>query len=206
MINVKITKDFTGILKGNIKDLADKERQIRDLKLIRGNVIEVSIEIERQLNFMISDILFGGIKNRQSEIPHQARGEIRFFEDFILNTNNLTFGAKLKILRSLKNTCSFLKEDEAEVNEVVQLLQKVMEWRDNFAHGEIMFKTTQEGMSDKPYLFYYKENRPQEKILNNDFFDSVANPLYNNADTKIRALRTKLNTKFETKKPTFKFD
>src|SRR3989344_9276026 len=118
MVNVKITKDFTGTLKGNVKDLADKERQIRDLKLIRGNVIEVSIETERQLNFMISDILFGGIKNRQSEIPHQAKGEIRFFEDFILNTDHLTFGAKLKILRSLKNTCSFLNEDEAEVNEI----------------------------------------------------------------------------------------
>ena len=48
MVKVKITKDFKGILKGNIKDLQDKERQIRDLKLIRGDIIELTIDIERQ--------------------------------------------------------------------------------------------------------------------------------------------------------------
>ena len=48
MVKVKITKDFKGILKGNIKDLQDKERQIRDLKLIGGDIIELTIDIERQ--------------------------------------------------------------------------------------------------------------------------------------------------------------
>ena len=206
MINVKITKEFKGIFKGNVKDLEDKERQIRDLKLIRGNIIEVSIGIEKQLNYLISDILFGGVKNRQSDIPHELKGEIRFFEEFILNTNYLTFGSKWKILRSLKNTCSFLTEEENEANEIIRLLQDVMEWRDNFAHGEIMFKTTEDGFTEKPYLFYYKENKPQEQILDNEFFDNIMNPLYNNADNKIRELRTKINKKFETNKLKFEFD
>ena len=43
MINVKITKEFKGILKGNVKDLEDKERQIWDLKLISGNIIEFTL-------------------------------------------------------------------------------------------------------------------------------------------------------------------
>ena len=205
MVKVKITKDFKGILKGNIKDLQDKERQIRDLKLIRGNVIELTIDIERQVDFIISNILFGGVKNRQGEILHEAKGEIKFFEEFILNTNFLTFGSKLKILRSLKDTCSFLK-DEGEINNILTLLRKVIEWRDNFAHGEILFKTTEESMTDVPFLFYYKENKPQEQILNNDFFDKIMNPLYNETFTKINELRDKINKKFGTEKPKFEFE
>lgn len=206
MINVKITKEFKGIFKVNAEDLEDKGRQIRDLKLIRGNIIEVSIGIEKQLNYLITDMLFGGVKNRQSEIPHELKGEIRFFEEFILNTNYLTFGSKWKILRSLKNICSFLKEEDGETNEIIRLIQNVMEWRDNFAHGEIMFKATEEGFTEKPYLFFYKENKPQEQILNDEFFDNIMNPLYNNADNKIRELRTKINKKFETNKPKFEFE
>ena len=49
MVKVKITKDFKGILKGNIKDLQDKERQIRDLKKMKPLVGVFEKKVKKML-------------------------------------------------------------------------------------------------------------------------------------------------------------
>lgn len=205
MVKIKITPEFSGIFRGNIQDLQDKENQEKGLREIRGNVIAICVDIESQLNYLITDLLFGGVKNRQSDKPHELKGEIRFFQDFILNTNYIQLGSKVKIFRSLIDTCSFFEDSKKEAKDLSTNLRSVMEWRDNFAHGDIMFETTQEGISEKPYLFYYKKNKPQRQILNDEFFDNVMNPLFSDTLNKIVEIRNSLNKKFEKEKPSFEF-
>ena len=182
------------------------DRQHRGLRLIRGNAIELTVDIEKQLEYLISNILFGGIKNRNiEENQHEARGEVRFFEDFILNTNHLTFGSKLKIFRSLYDTCSFFNDVKEECKTLATNIRKVIEWRDRFAHGEIAFKTTESGVTKEPYLFYYHDNKQKEQILNNKFFDEEINPLFSETHKSITNIRTKVNEKFKDDKPNFLF-
>src|SRR3989338_4187701 len=153
MASVKLTKEFKGILKITPQQIEDMNKQHADLILIRGKIVESTIEIEQQLNWLISNILIGGIQNRASNKPNktqgeieilgnkvskpiETKGEIRFFENFILNTNHLSFMAKIKILRSLRKVCSFLNRDK-DCKVLVKNLQDVAEWRDKFAHGSI---------------------------------------------------------------------
>lgn len=203
MAKIKLTKDFTGQFKISLDQLQEMDRQHNALKGIRGNVIEITIDIEKQLNYLISYTLFGGAKNRQSDVPHETKGEIRFFEEFILNSTFLTLGSKLKIFRALYRKCSFFKDYEQTCEDLATNLKKVMEWRDRFAHGEITFKTTKDGFSDKPFLFYYFDNELKEQILDNKFFDEVMNPLFNEAYNQITDLRGNIDKLFEKDKPKF---
>ena len=134
--------------------------------------------------------------------PIETKGEIRFFENFILNTNHLSFMAKIKILRSLRKVCSFLNRDK-DCKLLVTNLQNIVEWRDKFAHGSISFKTTRNGYSKNAYLFYYEENKPKERLLNQRFFDNIIIPLLSNTRRDIDKIRNKVNKLFKKKKPTF---
>ena len=203
---IRLTKGFDGKFQLNLEKLQDMNRQHTGLKGIRGNVIEITIDIEYQFNLLISNLLFGGDNNRASTIPHETKGEIRFFEDFILNTNHMPFGAKIKIFRSLYKRCSFLKKYEQDCKKLASDLQNVVEWRDRFAHGSIQFKATKEGISNEPYLFYYADNEPKEQVLNNEFFNEIINPRFNKTYNQLTDLRGKVNGLFQSEQLFFDFD
>ncbi|MFZ3077234.1 MAG: hypothetical protein WA139_02165 [Candidatus Aenigmatarchaeota archaeon] len=179
-------KNAGGKLTLDIRNIMEMDKQLNDLLTIRGRVVEKSIEIEEQLNFLTSSLLF---KNQINKL-----GEAKFFEDFIMNTTHLAFSSKLKIFRSLYKICSFLKEREEISKSLATQIQKIIEIRDNFAHGDICFKDVKPPLT--PYLFYYRENEPKEQQLDNNYFDSL-NLLYKKTFEKLDILRSHINKSFE---------
>lgn len=190
---IRLTPEFSGKLAINMDQIIEMDRQHHGLKFIRGNVIEITIDLEKQLEFLISTVLFGYEKN----------GEAKFFVEFMLY--HLTFESKIKIFRSLYKTCSFFEDLRKECEELTTKIKNVNNWRNRFAHGEIAFKTTENSVTKEPYLFYYYENEQKNKILNNQFFDDEINPLFLETQKEITIIRNKIDEKFKENKPTFSF-
>ncbi|MBI4895295.1 MAG: hypothetical protein HY831_02255 [Candidatus Aenigmarchaeota archaeon] len=195
MIKIKADDGFQGVIKGTKEEIIQKGNLHRALREIRGNLIESTIIIEQELNLLVSNILFRGHKNRTSGKPHEIKGEIQFFEDFILNSSHITFGSKIKLFRSLCKTYSFFKDKD--LSNIATNLKKVAEWRDRFAHGDIYFKTYGERLSDHPYLFYYHDAKQKEQTLNEEFFVEIINPLIQETYTQLNVLRKDVNEKMD---------
>ncbi|GEM_PF-4640974 len=202
MIKIKPASGFTGVIKGTQKEILEKGELHRALREIRGNLIESTIMIEQELNILISNILFGGEKHR-TDGPRKVKGEIMFFEDFILNSTNITFGSKIKLFRSLCKTYSFFKD--RDLSSLATNLKKVTEWRDRFAHGDIYFKADDDKLSDHPYVFYYHDAKQREQVLNEEFFVEVINPLIQKTYEQLAKLRKDVNERMYKEKSEFLF-
>jgi len=98
------------------KDLLEKDRQESILRAIRGNAISVSIDIEKQMDFLISNLLFNGNKNRIGK-PNTTK------EDKVRTTG--------------KNPLKFAREefernvDKYSKSEIVAILKYTLELIDN---------------------------------------------------------------------------
>lgn len=189
-IKFKVGEEFKGVIKATKEEIEAKKMQQTVLRLVRGNMIDSSIKIEQELNLLFSNILFGGNKNR-SKNSHDAKGEIQFFEDFVLNSSHMTFGSKIKLFRSLCKTYSLFRDKD--LSNIATNLKKVAEWRDRFAHGDIYFKSIQDKLSENPYLSYYHDSKQREQKLDEDFFVETINPLINETYSQLNELRKEIN-------------
>jgi hypothetical protein len=170
---IKVTKELAEEFKRNggkiivsEKDLTEMSSKFGSLLTVKGRIIDASLRIERELESLISSLLFGMAK----------KGEAKFFERFILNTDHLNFSSKLRIFRSLYKTCSYLKMKEPECSALATRIRGIMEIRDNFAHGQIIFRDIRPPIV--PYLSYYKENEPKEQKLDESYFNQI-NDVFN---------------------------
>tara|TARA_B100000315_G_C14364752_1_gene490115 strand:+ start:104 stop:739 length:636 start_codon:yes stop_codon:yes gene_type:complete len=211
-MRIRITPEFLknnpkGTIKSDLNVIKDRDQQEDELNRIIGRIVTRCTELERQLDFLITDLLFGGIKNRESKIPHKTKGEVKFFQDFILNTDFMDFSSKWKIFRNLYKLHPFLNNQGELPRELAKDMLQVTTWRNRFAHGELSLKLfSADDISKEPYLFYYAENKPQEQIINNELFDDVLNPLFDGISKKMSEMRDKINEQFNKGDPNFTID
>ena len=81
MASVRLSKGFKGKLKITLQQIENMNKQHADLILIRGKIVESTIELEEQLNWLISNILFGGVQNRAGDKPNKTEGEIEILQN-----------------------------------------------------------------------------------------------------------------------------
>ena len=114
--NAKVLEEIRKYLDYDEKDLLEKDRQESILRAIRGNAISVSIDIEKQMDFLISNLLFNGNKNRIGK-PNTTK------EDKVRTTG--------------KNPLKFAREefernvDKYSKSEIVAILKYTLELIDN---------------------------------------------------------------------------
>ncbi|MBD9471239.1 hypothetical protein [Pseudoxanthomonas sp. PXM01] len=137
-----------------------------DLATIEKNgaeLIMVTVLLESRMIEAVSRLLF-----RKADEVHKPR---EFFVAEIMGTSDFSFAFKRRVFtRLLEHTGALearvIKELKADLN-------KVMNWRNAFAHGRVLHE------QDAGYLLQYYSGGPQDLVLDDAFFEKVESTVRN---------------------------
>ena len=139
---------------------------LEDLATIEKNgseLIMAAVMLEDRMIEATSKLLFG--RSAESSMPRE------FFVAEIMGTSDFSFAFKRRVFtRLLENTGAL---DAPAIKELKAGLNKVMEWRNAFAHGKVLHE------HNGGYLLQYYSGGVQELVLDDAFFDKVENTVRN---------------------------
>ena len=137
-----------------LDDLATIERNGSEL-------IMAVVMLEERMIEAVSKLLFG--------TDGSARRMREFFVDEIIGTSDFSFAFKRRVFTRLIERTEAL--DSADTKELKAGLNKVMEWRNAFAHGKVLHD------QKAGYILQYYSGGRQELALDDDFFEKVESTL-----------------------------
>lgn len=169
MAKIEVKHPVTGEVLGEL-DTKVKE----DLAQVRsntGNIISTTIVIEQKIADIISNYLFGTLR------PNDRRD---FFENEILCSSRFSSAAKIPVLLKIVEELKFFgdppennkkrKDDtKKKTREFENLLRKVIEYRNAFAHGELKYE------SPTGCILNYHSKDHKKCVLNSQFWDKLEN-------------------------------
>lgn len=125
---------------------------------MRGRIIGSCLNIERKLDGFISDAMVN--KNKKS-----------LFKELILEKEFFTLMNKWKLFRELIHRLKINNITENERKDLLTLIKEIIEIRDSFAHGKIIFYGPLH-LHDLPIpkLCFLKSGEKKEIILDKKYF------------------------------------
>ncbi len=139
---------------------SDEVKQAYDIyKSYRADIIDAAIMVEHELDEVLCDCFFKHgclIKNQ--------------FKSMVLHAEFCTFFQKWKILRSCINekTEWFETVDFNESDKKIKELKNVISYRNMFAHGDIVVKS-----SDYSCSIYFSEGTRKESEINEKYINQI---------------------------------
>lgn len=169
MAKIEVKHPVTGEVLGEL-DTKVKE----DLAQVRsntGNIISTTIVIEQKISDIISSYLFGTFR------PNPRRD---FFENEILCSSRFSSAAKIPVLLKILDELKFFgdppanndkrkKDAKKKAKDFEDLLRKVLEYRNAFAHGELKYE------SPTGCILSYHSRDHKKCVLNSQFWDKLEN-------------------------------
>ena len=137
-----------------------------DLDTIQKNgseLIIATVMLEDRMIEAVSKLLFGKTAD--------GRERREFFVSEIMGTSDFSFAFKRRVFTRLLERTKAL--DAPAINELKAGLNKVMEWRNAFAHGKVLHE------HNGGYLLQYYSGGVQELVLDDAFFDKVESTVRN---------------------------
>ena len=167
MAKIEVRHPVTGEVLGEL-DTKVKE----DLVQVRrntGNIISTTIVIEQKISDIISNYLFGAFR------PNTQRD---FFEREILCSSRLSSAAKIPVLLKILDELKYFevlpasndkrkKDTKKKAKEFEDLLRKVLEYRNAFAHGELKYE------SPTGCILNYHSRDRKKCVLDEKFWDKL---------------------------------
>ncbi|GAI23578.1 unnamed protein product, partial [marine sediment metagenome] len=142
------------------EQLKEYNRQMHDLKYIRGHFIELIIKIEEDINKIIE----------KSMISKKSRFKTVFSEK-ILNSRSISLKMKIDIFEEIVRGGKYLRQDEQE--EFFKSLKTLIVERNKWAHGPIFYQQDP-NLKLQPYLQYINtKGKPSEQKLTKEYFDGL---------------------------------
>lgn len=128
---------------------------------IRGRIIGAALMVEKRLDRVLNLVFTGEDK---------LKG--RLFTELVLDKEFFTFFQKYMLLKNLTNTeiIQFRKEEERKKS--LKDIHDVVEFRNMFAHLEIIF------IDGKPHLEYEKDGKKKTELLDEDYFKTKDELIY----------------------------
>ena len=122
-----------------------------------SELIAATVMLEDRMIEAVGKLLF----------PKGAEGQLQrdFFAEEIIGTPDFSFAFKRKVLTRLLERTNAI--DVERITELKSGLNKIMEWRNAFAHGRIIHEH-----NGGFFLAYYSGGR-KEIVLDDDFFEKV---------------------------------
>lgn len=147
-------KKFSGAFRAeDLRFIIEEQKNIYEK---RGAVISASLSIETRLNDILSGYFFPKNKPKRS-----------IFMEFCLEKEHFTFMQKWKLLRTLLRDGHLRLRTEKDLKNLLKNLHKIIEVRNNFAHGEIIF-------FGKPAFMRYVKNGDIVHVgLNKTYFNKL---------------------------------
>lgn len=142
------------------KTTASGAEALEDLAAIEKNgseLILAAVMLEDRMIEATSKLLFG--KSTEARKPRE------FFVAEIMGTSDFSFSFKRRVFTRLLEHTGAL--DAPTIKELKAGLNKVMEWRNAFAHGKVLHE------NNGGYLLQYYSGGVKELVLDDAFFDNV---------------------------------
>ena len=163
-----ILDDYTG--KEFIElDIAKGNKELSLARENGGMVIYATIQIERVIERIVADYLFGNV------VPNPKRD---FFINHIMQTSHITYASKKALLLEIAgqlglfsfpaNDSKLKKQANKEKNEFDKLLRDAMSYRNAFAHGDLRYDA-----SDDCVLLHYFSGSHREYKLDDSFWTKL---------------------------------
>lgn len=137
-----------------------------DLIAIEKNgseIIMAAVMLEDRMIEAVSKLLFGNAVD-----AHEQR---KFFVTEIMGTSDFSFAFKRRVFTRLLEHTGAL--DAPTIKELKTGLNKVMEWRNAFANGKVLYE------HNGGYLLQFYSGGAKQLVLDDEFFESVENTLRN---------------------------
>ena len=145
------------------EEMKDYNKQIHDLKFIRGHFLELIICIEERINLLLETSLI----SKKSKLKN-------VFQEKILHSRNTTLKSKIDLLKEIIKTKKEMKD--SDLNEFYKSLELLIIERNKWAHGPIFFqqKNVNGKLKMQSYLNYINsEGKFAEQELNDQYFDNL---------------------------------
>lgn len=120
-------------------------------------ILTATIMIEDRMIEAVSKILFG-LSNNESD-------RRQFFVDEVIGVSYFSFAFKRRVFTRLLESFKVLPLDE--IKRLKAGLNKIMEWRNAFAHGQVIHEV------GGGFLLRYYSGGSNELVLNDKYFETV---------------------------------
>jgi hypothetical protein len=147
------------------------------LNRLRGEIISSATSIEIQLGETICELLF----NKQTS---------QIMLDSVINKEFFTFVKKLDLFKNAIK--KLIPKLEPETKELRKNLRKIMEIRNNFAHGQITHDP------QKNYLEFRREGKNKKIEIRQDYINTIKK-LFEETSISLQKTRYKINQNLKTK-------
>ncbi len=161
-------------------DTTEAFKKDEGFQAIRGQIINNSLFIEEKIDYIITKVLFN---------KNFAQADL--FINIILSREFFSFMNKKKVLKDLLSSIDPFKN--RNYHELYQNIQKVIDERNKFAHGQVSYSGNK---GEKILIQYFKEEIVNEEITQtsvNNFLD-IVRKCYGELDK----IMVELNPKQET--------
>ena len=151
---------------GSPKTRPSGEAGLDDLAIIEKNgseLITAAVILEDRMIEAVSKLLFG--------TATETRKARDFFVEEVMGTSDFSYAFKRRVFTRLLESTGAL--DSGSIKELKAGLNKVMEWRNAFAHGKVLHEHS------AGYVLQYYSGGRQELVLDDAFFERVESTLRN---------------------------
>lgn len=129
-----------------------------------SELIMAAVTLEDRMIEAVSKLLFG--------TAAESRKAREFFAEEIMGASDFSYAFKRRVFTRLLESTGAL--DSISIKELKAGLNKVMEWRNAFAHGKVLHVHNAGG-----YVLQYYSGGRQELVLDDAFFEKVESTLRN---------------------------
>jgi hypothetical protein len=145
---------------GSPKTISSGSPATDELAVIEKNgseLIAATVMLEDRMVEAVSMLLF--------DKKADSRPQRDFFVEEIIGTSNFSFAFKRRVFTRLLERTGALEVEP--IKELKAGLNKIMEWRNAFAHGKLLHE------HNGGFVLLYYSGGPQEIVLNDAFFEKV---------------------------------
>lgn len=142
------------------------EAGLDELSTIEKNgseLIMAAVMLEDRMIEAVGKLLFG--------TAAETRKAREFFAEEVMGTSDFSYAFKRRVFTRLLESTGAL--DAASIKELKAGLNKIMEWRNAFAHGKVLHE------HNAGYVLQYYSGGRQELVLDDAFFEKVECTLRN---------------------------
>ena len=124
-----------------------------------GLIIWSAICLEHKLESIIAQYMFP-----HSEQANKSRGK-DFFLSRIIKADHFSYAVKKALVIDIVSENSLL--DGRDKNELIKTLKKVMDYRNMFAHGNIIYE------ENKGCVLHYWSGGPKQDVLSDEYWETL---------------------------------
>ena len=140
------------------------EAGLNELATIEKNgseLIMAAVMLEDRMIEAVGKLLFG--------TAAETRKAREFFAEEVMGTSDFSYAFKRRVFTRLLESTGAL--DSSNIKELKAGLNKIMEWRNAFAHGKVLHE------HNAGYVLQYYSGGRQELVLDDAFFEKVEDTL-----------------------------